>query len=98
MNSQTNRIICRIISAFLLIYALINIYFLVRWINGNENGYLNLGIPFLIAMSLGIWFHWDWARKMLLFLSMAAIVVGILCLLIPLNALQRITFFYINHR
>jgi len=94
MKNNTTLIIVRVIAISILLYAIVDIIFFALWIGGNPKGHFNLGFPLTAAIGVGLWFLMDWARKFEIFLSLAAIAVGLVRALVPKNILNDISLYY----
>lgn len=96
MNKNTTLVITRIIAISVLLYAVVDIIFFVKWLGGSDNGQLNLGFPLTIAIGVGLLLLQDWARKLYIYLGLMAVAIGLISGFVPENILSSISLFYVQ--
>lgn len=96
MNKNTTLVITRIIAVSVLLYAVVDIIFFVKWLWGHENGHINLGVPLTIAIGVGILFLQDWARKLYIYLGLVAVAFGLISAFVPGHILSSIFFYSVQ--
>ena len=96
LPQRTTLIIVRIIALLILLYAAADAILIILWATGKEGGHINLGVVLTIVIGIGMMFLRDWARKLEILLSLAAIVLGLVNILVPLWILNGISFYYVT--
>jgi len=96
LPQRTTLIVVRIIALLILLYAVADAILIVLWATGKEGGHINLGILLTIVIGIGMMFLRDWARKLEILLSLAAIVLGLVNIIVPPWILNGISFYYVT--
>ena len=96
LPQRTTMIVVRIIALLIVLYAVADVVLIVLWATGKEGGHINLGMPLTLVIGIGMLFFRDWARKLEILLSLAAIALGLINLLVPVKILGGISFYYVT--
>jgi hypothetical protein len=96
MKKNTTLVITRIIAVSVLLYAVVDIIFFVKWLRGDEAGSFNLGFPLTIAIGAGLLFLQEWARRLEIYLGLVAVAIGLISYFVPKQILSSISIYCVQ--
>lgn len=96
MKKNTTLVVTRIIAISVLLYAIVDIIFFVKWLGDKDAGHLNLAFPLTVAIGVGLLFLQDWARRLEIYLGLVAMALGLISGFVPKEVLSSISVYYVQ--